>query len=270
MYTSDDFLRDCLAKPPGQQPVAATQTQQGVVYVPTPAATRQNGGGWTVALVGLLVGIIALLAINGGLIGVERQPTTASAPTGTVVATRTVEPTRAVVTRVPVPGNIIAGVPTAAPPAVPTATPTTVQSTVTPTEAPCYLATWPDGSQSCDDGRHIDAKHSQPGYCKIVTWDDGTVSCNNGESAGLIIRPLNPTIDPPTATPDAPAPTSNVTWVSLDGPDGNTCVRVAWPNGRTQTSCSDPGHKMQGTDAAYVARMIEDGKIAPGKRPPKG
>ncbi len=149
----------------------------------------------------------------------------------------------------------------------PTSAPTEQPS---PTPRPCILTTWPDGSQSCDDGTHIDDVHSKPGYCKLVDWDDGTTSCANGDHAGKIIR-----IDPEIAAEPTPTywpaePTNNVKWSSGDGPNNNTCVTVTFADQHTQTSCSDANVKLDANDAEFVARMIEDGRIKPGVGTPKG
>lgn len=142
---------------------------------------------------------------------------------------------------------------------------------ITPTDTPapeCRLMTWADGSQGCDDGRAISPEQSRPGYCVPVVWDDGSVGCNDGKPAGTVVWP-DP--DPaPTNTPWPAAPTGGVTWAANDGPNGNTCVTVTFPDQHTQTACSEPNVKLSSETAAFTARLIEDGKLAPGNGTPKG
>lgn len=140
----------------------------------------------------------------------------------------------------------------------------------TATAEHCVLTTWVDGSQSCNDGRAIDAAHSIPGYCKPIVWQDSTVSCDDGKPAGNVIWPDPEVLADPTNTPWPAAPTSNVTWAAVDGPDGNTCVTVTFGDSHTQTACSASNVKLDNDDAAFVARMIQDGKVKPGVGAPKG
>jgi hypothetical protein len=142
------------------------------------------------------------------------------------------------------------------------ATPTAAPSA---TPLPCVLTTWPNGSQSCSDGRHIDAAHSQAGYCTPVVWGDGSVSCNDGKPSGNVVWADPEVQAEPTNTPWPAAPSDGVQWTASDGPNGNTCVTVG-----AQTACSDPGVKLDADDAAFVARLIEDGKIEQGAGTPKG
>ena len=230
---------------------------------------------WT--MLGAVVLIVWLLVFDGWRV------LTPNAPPPTIFQTATLE--RAIVARAPV-GNIVIPQPTApnrittqasVPPSAPAAivgmaqvdTATSV-ATAAPAAQPCVLTTWVDGSQSCDDGRPIDAAHSVPGYCAPIRWADDSVSCNDGKPAGRVIWPDPEVAADPTSTPWPAAPTSAVTWDATDGPHNNTCVSVTFPDHHTQTACSDPNVHLDDNDTAFVARMIEDGRIAPGVGVPKG
>jgi hypothetical protein len=95
-----------------------------------------------------------------------------------------------------------------------------------------------------------------------ITWDDGTISCNDGKPSGLVVWPEAPA---PQPTPWPAAPSDGVQWTSAAGPNANTCVTVG-----AQTACSAAGVTLDQDDAAFVARMIEDGKIEKGKGAPHG
>jgi diadenosine tetraphosphatase ApaH/serine/threonine PP2A family protein phosphatase len=215
-------------------------------------------------------GLVNLAAIKEKLAGpislfATQAPTTKAAATPTIIIPRSSGPSGSAgasyTPRSSAPGGAPAGSGGAAPAATPTPT---------ATPAACVLTTWPDGSQSCDDGRHIDEAHSQPGYCKPVVWGDGSVSCNDGKPSGKVIWADPEVQSEPTPTPWPAAPTNDVQWAASDGPNGNTCVTVTFGDGHTQTACSDANVQYDADDAAFVARMIQDGRIAPGNGGPKG
>lgn len=138
-------------------------------------------------------------------------------------------------------------------------------STATP--AFCAVATWPNGSQSCDDGRPIDADHSQPGFCKLIDLEGG-LWCENEAAPGTIIA--TPIPSDPTPVPAYVQPSSAVTYTAADGPDGSTCVTVTFGDGHAQTACSESGVKYNQANIDYVGQMIESGQIQPGHNAPKG
>lgn len=225
---------------------------------------RPTGGGWRV--IAIVAGLVAAAAFIGIANGLTVTPETAAGATpiaGTAQMAVAATPTMRIVipTQLPRPTaggsyNNPKGIET-------TDAAIAATATTAPTDAPCVLITWANGSQSCDDGRAIDEAHSQPGYCVPVVWEDESVSCNDGKPSGKVVWPEG--ANPPQPTPWPAAPSQNVAWSKSDGPSNNTCVTL----GQT-TACSDPGVKLDADDAAFVARMIEDGKIKPGQGTPKG
>lgn len=227
------------------------------------AATKREGG--IAALVaGVLVALVAL-QLSGAFDVVKFANEVARrAPAVSVAQLPAAQPTTIVAVKAPA---ISVTVPTSKPVAVQAAQPPAV-SVAQPTAMPaaeCILATWPDGSQSCNDGRPIDAAHSQPGYCKVTTWGDGSRSCDDGKPAGFIVEP-----SPPQPEPVWREPSADVQWAAADGPSGNTCVTVNFADGRSQSACSDPNVKLSPDTATYVAWMIETGQIKEGRGIPKG
>lgn len=133
--------------------------------------------------------------------------------------------------------------------------------------SPKMVVTWADGSQSYADGTPIDAEHSQAGFCKLIVLEGG-LWCENEAAPGTIIATAVPS--PPTPIPAYVKPSQAVTYTATDGPDGNTCVTVTFPDAHTQTACSEAGWKYNQANIDYVGQMIESGQIQPGHNAPKG
>ncbi len=259
---------------PEPAPIAPVSPSLFLAQPRTPPSPVRSPMLLAFAIIAFVVAAISIVAVLNGLTVTPDGTTVVAAVNGTSAPASAAGAKATPTLRIVVPtqrvdrnsSSVVVNVPNNDVPAA--AATATVQPTAAATTTPapeCVLITWLDGSQSCDDGRAIDAAHSQPGYCTPTVWGDGSVSCDDGKPSGKVVWPDPEIQDEPTNTPWPAAPPSDVQWTVSDGPSNNTCVTVGG-----QTACSEPNVKLDQDDAAFVARMIVDGRIEQGAGTPKG
>lgn len=181
---------------------------------------------------------------------------------GIELPTALIRPTRQIAQSTTTPNTVMPPTSTVTSGALPTATPQATPE--------CVLATWHDGSQSCSDGRPIDAAHSQPAYCTPVLNIDGTATCTNGHDAGVVDWADPEVAAEPVNTPWPAEPPVGAMWSATLESNGSTCITVRFADEHTQTACTKPGIRLDADDTKFVARMILDGRIPPGAGVPNG